>query len=101
MLYYVIVCKTTPGFIKIPNILHTSLTAYTIWLSNVIPTLSAMINLISPWKFKQTTGAEKRRGWFKESSSAQNLFYIASRVEEAIALTIENIAAMEKDDGEI
>ncbi len=28
-------------------------------------------------------------------------FYIASRVEEAIALTIETIAAMEKDDGEI
>ena len=28
-------------------------------------------------------------------------FYIASRVEEAIALTIETIAAMEKDDEEI
>jgi hypothetical protein len=59
-----------------------------------------MISLICPWKFKQTAGAEKRRGWIKESSSAQN-FYIASRVEGAIALTTVTIAAMGKDDGEI
>ena len=33
-----------------------------------------MISLICPLKYKQTPGAEKRKGWIKKSSSAQNNF---------------------------